>query len=32
MVIVGLTVSAVTGAAAILGSNTDVNNGYREAA
>ena len=33
LVIVGLTVSAVTGAAAaILGSNTDVNNGYREAA
>lgn len=33
IVIVGITVSAVTGAAAaILGSNTDVNNGYREAA
>lgn len=33
MVIVGITVSAVTGAAAaILGSNTDVNSGYKEAA
>lgn len=33
MVIVGITVSAVTGAAAaILGTNTNVDNGYREAA
>ena len=33
MVIVGITVSAVTGAAAaILGSNTDVNSGYKETA